>query len=130
CQPINGYTVALDMDHDGDDIGQAPSVAEATNRCNTDSSCKGINSLGWYKRNLSPLHYQIGLCFYTKVATNCQPISGYTVTIDVDHNGDDIGQSSVADATSRCNADINCFGLNSGGYYKRHPGKDRGPSSK
>ena len=45
---------------------------------------------------------------------------GYAAVADQDRIGDDIAQaSSVSDAATRCNADDNCKGFNSGGWYKR-----------
>ncbi|PNH04247.1 hypothetical protein TSOC_009629 [Tetrabaena socialis] len=47
-------------------------------------------------------------------------LSGYIVTVDMDHLHDNIGRaSSFANASKECNADKSCRGFNSGGWYKR-----------
>ncbi|PNH07093.1 hypothetical protein TSOC_006482 [Tetrabaena socialis] len=122
CQQINGYTLNPNVDHSGDDISRASSVADAANKCNTDATCKGFNSDGWYKRSVSPTTAAAnGYCFYTKSTNSgCQQINGYTLTPNVDHSGDDISRaSSVADAANKCNTDATCKGFNSDGWYKR-----------
>ncbi|PNG99646.1 hypothetical protein TSOC_014572 [Tetrabaena socialis] len=67
CQQISGYTMTPDMDHNGDDIGQSLDVLD---KCNADSTCKGFNSAGWYKRVVSPTSTFTGTCFYTKIGTS------------------------------------------------------------
>ncbi|PNH04112.1 hypothetical protein TSOC_009763 [Tetrabaena socialis] len=68
CQQVAGYTSTAAVDHAGDDIDRAWSIAAAANNCTADSSCKGFNSGGYYKRVASPLQANAdeGLCFYTK----------------------------------------------------------------
>lgn len=50
-------------------------------------------------------------------------VPGYTSLKGVDHDGDDIGSmgtplNKTGGAIEKCNADINCKGLNDGGWYK------------
>ncbi|KAG2496690.1 hypothetical protein HYH03_005108 [Edaphochlamys debaryana] len=67
CVGVAGYAVFPDTDHDGDDIGIKASVAEAATACNADSRCKGFNSGGRYKTEVSPIIEYQGSCLYVKV---------------------------------------------------------------
>lgn len=67
CFPIGGFTVEAGVDHAGDDLGQAGSVAEALATCLTDSRCKGFNSWGGRKSAVAPTYPQY-TCLYTRSA--------------------------------------------------------------
>ncbi|KAG2496689.1 hypothetical protein HYH03_005107 [Edaphochlamys debaryana] len=119
CQDVSGFTVTPDVDHNGDDISQKGSIAEAAAACRAEATCKGFNSQGWYKTTVTPTSSYQGMCFYVKQGTSCTPVSGYTATANTDHNGDDIDRKgSLAEAAAACNADSRCKGFNNGGYYK------------
>ncbi|PNH10054.1 hypothetical protein TSOC_003237 [Tetrabaena socialis] len=75
------------MDHGGDDIGRAWSIADAANECTADTSCMGFNSGGYYKRVASPLQALAGeaVCFYTK--RWCTQESAILQSTDCDGDG-------------------------------------------
>ncbi|KAG2429681.1 hypothetical protein HYH02_014019 [Chlamydomonas schloesseri] len=59
CGPVpDGYTVLPDTDAPHSDIGNAGeglwSAAEVAAVCDSDSTCAGFNSKGWYKSDVSP----------------------------------------------------------------------------
>ncbi|PNH05594.1 hypothetical protein TSOC_008116 [Tetrabaena socialis] len=66
CPQFAGFTVTMDNDHTGDDIGQGFSPADAFDKCSADPNCMGFNSNGWYKTSSTPNLASTGLCLYEK----------------------------------------------------------------
>ncbi|GIL84893.1 hypothetical protein Vretifemale_13411 [Volvox reticuliferus] len=112
CNPIPGYNAIPDVDRTGDDIACGNTVTAAT--CDADPSCRSFILIpglqfGCAKRSVTPLTKVVGVCLYVK-KTVCRDIVGYTVTPDVDHDGDDI---SVGGTVNACTSDAACVAFSS-----------------
>ncbi|GIM09172.1 hypothetical protein Vretimale_13045 [Volvox reticuliferus] len=119
CKNYIGFVALPDTDRIGGDINCPVSTDEGFLRCRADPSCKSfITYLGCYQRSPIVLNTSIGSCLWYK--PNCRAISGYSVTSDVDRDGDDIGSFGDLDtAAGRCNADPTCAAFNQLGFTKR-----------
>jgi hypothetical protein len=92
----------------------AVTSAAAAAACDKDVSCVGFNSGGWYKYQVSPVYTAVGLCLYTKTST-CQPVDGYTLSINSGLFGIDIGTGiglDAEEAAAACNNHSECEGFN------------------
>ncbi|KAG2433234.1 hypothetical protein HXX76_008304 [Chlamydomonas incerta] len=121
CPEVAGYTVQADVDHGGADISCDSGATDTAAKCTNDASCRGWNTVGCIKRDVSNPTAFKGMCLYTKKATVCPSVNGYSVQADVDHNHDDIDCSggSAAEKAARCNANSECVSWNSYGCIKR-----------
>lgn len=79
CPQVTSYTLTMGVDHSGDDIGcQATDTANtAASLCSTNPACKAFNTFDvngkpWActKSTASPVNANVGICFYSKQATN------------------------------------------------------------
>lgn len=73
CPPLSGFFAMTDVDSgssSGETIGRAATTAQAASLCIADSTCKFVNSLGYYRRvsPSGPIVYPLpGMpCLYTK----------------------------------------------------------------
>ncbi|GIL87739.1 hypothetical protein Vretimale_13053 [Volvox reticuliferus] len=114
CNPIPGYNTIPDVDRTGDDIVCGNTLTAAA--CDADALCRSVLLVaggqqlgGCAKRSAAPLTKLLGYCLYVK-KTVCWDIGGYTVTPDVDHDGDDI---SVGGTVNNCTSDAACVAFSS-----------------
>ncbi|KAG2486922.1 hypothetical protein HYH03_014421 [Edaphochlamys debaryana] len=68
CSDVSGYSVAGNVDHEGDDIPGSPrnGITATADACNADPTCKGFNSAGYFKTVVAPTAPAQCMCLYTK----------------------------------------------------------------
>ncbi|KAG2426886.1 hypothetical protein HXX76_012673 [Chlamydomonas incerta] len=127
--------------------GTTWSAEAAAAVCNADPDCAGFTSQGWYKSDVSARRRanSRGTCLFVRVSAGSPPsppgslpappttpstvpvppppcdyvASGYLAIRDVDASANELGwEQSTAATEAMCNANPECAGFNSQGWYK------------
>ncbi|KAG2498074.1 hypothetical protein HYH03_003834 [Edaphochlamys debaryana] len=137
CPELPGFTLQLNVDHNGDDRvrSSASDVETFAEQClSLGCLCKGFNTNGWLKYDISNPQVDRGYegsCqgLYTRdnavkdpATCGCPAVpKGFVFRPDVDHPGDDLTRSTAIDIAGMakdCLNDCRCVGFNTDGNLK------------